>query len=166
MIVRRAFYYWQFIAAIALPVWLLVGWGVFGGSGWGLIGLLVVCPVAFLALIAIASLIFARKQVRAQRAVSWLDVGILTAWHLAIVGIGFYGPGATWFAVGAVVLGVAAFWIVVWELLTETRKRVASVFERIEEAAQAPSTLGPRGAFSEDSDVIVIREGDTGDRRW
>lgn len=158
MVVRRAFYYWQFIAAFALPLWLLVGWGIFGGSGWGLIGLLLLCPIAFVALLAIALLIFSRKPVRQHRAVSWLDVGILTAWHLAIIGIGFYGSGATWFAVGAVVLGVASFWCVAWQLLSDARKRVASVFEQIDEAAKADPSLGPRGTFQADSDVIIIRE--------
>jgi hypothetical protein len=165
MFVRRAFYYWQFIAALVLPVWLLVGWGVFGGSGWGLLGLLLVCPFAFIGLLGIALLIYARKSVRSSRAVSWIDVGLLALWHLSIVGVGFYGAGANWFGVGAIVVAIAAFWIVLWELVTETRARVASAFASIDANAQAAAhpqaPRGPRGTFSQDGDVIIIRESGT-----
>ncbi|HWU57662.1 MAG TPA: hypothetical protein VN045_03000 [Microbacteriaceae bacterium] len=168
MFVRRAFYYWQFIAALALPVWLLVGWGVFGGSGWGLLGLLLVCPIAFVALLAIAMLIYARKSVRSSRAVSWIDVGLLALWHLSIIGVGFYGAGANWFGVGAIVVAIAAFWIVLWELVTETRARVASAFASIDAnaqaAAQPQAPRGPQGTFSQDGDVIIIRESGTDGR--
>jgi len=168
MFVRRAFHYWQFIAAIVLPIWLLVGWGVFGGSGWGLLGLILVTPVAFVALLAIALLIYARKSVRQSHAVSWIDVGLLSLWHLSIIGVGFYGPGANWFGVGAIVVGIATFWIVLWELITETRKRVASAFASLDaqaqEAAQPQAPRGPQGTFSQDGDVIIVRESHTDDR--
>jgi len=163
MFVRRVFYYWQFVAAIVLPIWLLVGWGVFGGSGWGLLGLVLVCPLAFVVLLAIALLIYARKSVRRSHAVSWIDVGLLTLWHLSVIGVGLYSVGVNWFGVGAIVLAIAAFWVVLWELVSETRRRVASAFAAIENAAvpqtpQAPR--GPQGTFSQDGDVIIIRESD------
>ena len=40
MLIRRAFYRWQFAAAIVLPIWLLIGYAIFGSSGWGVIGLM------------------------------------------------------------------------------------------------------------------------------
>lgn len=165
MFVRRAFYYWQFIAAVVLPIWLLVGWGVFGGGGWGLLGLLLVSPLAFIALLAIALLIYARKSVRQAHAVSWIDVGLLTLWHLSIVGVGFYGASANWFGVGAIVIAIAAFWVVLWELVTETRKRVASAFASLDAetqaAAQPQAPRGPHGAFAQDGDVLIVRESGT-----
>jgi hypothetical protein len=161
MFVRRAFYYEQFIAAIVLPVWLLVGWSIFGSGGWGLFGLVLACPIAFVALITIALLNYARTSVRRAKAVSWRDVAVLTAWHLSIVGIGFFGFGGAWFAVAAVILAIVAFWVAVWALLTDTRKRVAAAFAPAVDAereAPRPAYLGPRGSFANDATVIIVQE--------
>ncbi len=37
MWLRRAFFGWLIPAAFVLPLWLLVGWGVFDAGGWGLL---------------------------------------------------------------------------------------------------------------------------------
>src|SRR6478609_8920828 len=98
MLFRRIFFRWIQAATIVLPIWLAVGWAVFGGGGWGTLGLIITVPVTFIALAIIALLISMRPSVREQRAVSWTDVVVLGAWHAAIIGFGFSGSSMAAFA--------------------------------------------------------------------
>ncbi|MBT2499731.1 hypothetical protein J7E25_11545 [Agromyces sp. ISL-38] len=167
MLIRRAFYRWQFIAVVALPVWLAVGWAVFGGGGWGTLGLVVVVPVGFIALGVVALLTSLRPTVREQRAASWMDLGIIGAWHAAIVATGFYGATATLFAVLAILLAIAAFWLAVWQLVHDGARRVqASMaeFERLaaqqQDGTRRPDAAATRRPPFDDGgdDVIIVRE--------
>ena len=40
MWIRRAYFSWLFPAAVVLPLWLLIGWGVFQSSGWAFLWVL------------------------------------------------------------------------------------------------------------------------------
>ncbi|MDQ1584600.1 MAG: hypothetical protein QOF36_2654 [Microbacteriaceae bacterium] len=156
MILRRAFYWWQFPAAIVLPLWLLVGWGFFGSGGWSFLGLLVAAPLLLLAMLAIGGIIYARKDVRESKAVSWTDVGLLAAWQASIIAFGFYGPGAGGIAVVGVLIGLAVFWLTLRELLAETRRRVKSTLDAYQQAAQPREVRHPGGGA--DDRVIVVEE--------
>ena len=169
MLIRRAFLRWLVAAVVVLPVWLGIGWAIYGGGGWGTLGLIITVPVAFISLGIIALLVWARPTVRAERAVSWTDVGVVGAWHLSIIGIGFYGAGATLFSVLAILLAIAAFWSSIWQLVSDGARRVqASMaeFERL--AAQQPGASGTDAAggpsirrppFDDGGDdVIIIHE--------
>lgn len=171
MLVRRVFQRWQMMAVVVLPVWLAVGWAIFGRGGWGTLGLVIVVPVAFLLLGIVALLVSVRPTVRQQRAVSWTDVGVLSAWHLAIIATGFYGASASLFGVLAILLAIAAFWLAVWQLVTDGANRVkASMaeFERLaaehqgggQSAAAGPTTPGARRPPFDDGgdDVIIVHE--------
>ncbi|MGO4535578.1 hypothetical protein [Leifsonia sp. 2MCAF36] len=160
MIIRKAFYWWLFPAAVILPAWLLVGWAAFHqGSGWSFLGLLVLCPILFVAMLVVSGIVMARRSVREKRAVSWRDVALFTPWHLAIIGFGFFAAGLTgWFAVAGILLFVATFWVAVWELLAETRARVQKTFAAYERAAQPQATgFTPRDVV-DDGEYIVIEE--------
>ena len=69
MLIRRAFLRWLVAAVVVLPVWLGVGWLIYGGGGWGTLGLIITVPVAFISLGIIALIVWARPTVRAERAV-------------------------------------------------------------------------------------------------
>jgi hypothetical protein len=155
MILRRAFYWWQFPAALVLPAWLLVGWGIFGSGGWSFLGLIILCPVLFIALIAVALIIFARSGVRSARAVSWRDVGLLAAWHASIVAFGFFTPASGWVAVAGILLGLAAFWITLGELFSDTSRRIQATFEAYEQAARPQEVRQPP---ADGGEYIVIEE--------
>jgi hypothetical protein len=123
MYLRRALFYWQFIAAIALPSWVLIGRGIIlDGVGWDLLLYLVLCPVLFVVMLIVAGLTAARKEVRTARAVSWSDAAVIVAWHVAIISYGFIASSAL--SVVIVVLALVAFWNAVWQLFAETRTRV------------------------------------------
>jgi hypothetical protein len=162
MLIRRAFYRWQFIAAIILPVWLLIGWAIFGsGSGWGIVALLLVVPIAFVTIGVVALLIAARPTVRATKAVSWLDVAVLAVWHGLIIATGFYGPSATTFAVLAIVGAIAAFWISIWQLFGDSARRVKATMDEFERLAaqQQRGAMGPDASprpFDGGSEEIII----------
>lgn len=125
MWLRRGFYYLQFGAIVALPLWLLIGRGlVVNGPGWEFILLIFVCPILALLMLVVTGLTVARNTVRRTRAVSWLDVGVFFLWYGAIIAVGF--TANTGIAALVVVASVAAFWLSLWQLFTETRRRVRS----------------------------------------
>ena len=170
MLIRRAFLRWLVAAVVVLPIWLAVGWAIFGGGGWGTLGLIITVPIAFIALGIVALLVWARPTVRAERAVSWTDVAVIGAWQASIIGIGFYGQGSTFFGVAAILLAIAAFWVAIWQLVSDGARRVQatmSEFERIA-AQQAGSPVRPdaqgemparRPPFDDgDGEVIIVRE--------
>lgn len=169
MLIRRAFYRWQFIAAIVLPVWLLIGYAIFGSSGWGVIGLMFATPIAFISLGVVALLIAARPDVRRDKAVDWADVAVLGVWHLLLIAAGVYGPTGITFAILAMIGAIAAFWYAVWRLLSDGARRVRATmeeYERIATSGGAPGAgiPGETGARrpADGGEVIVIRE----ERTW
>lgn len=151
MFLRRLFFHWQFIAVVVLPLWLVVGWPIFGAGGWKVLGVFFGAVVLGLALLIVSLLFYARKDVRETKTVSWPDVGVLTLWHAAIIGVGFYAAASPWISVLVIVIGVLAFWFALWELLAAARRRVRSVIDLIAETAK-PSHL------QRDLNVIVIDE--------
>lgn len=169
MLIRRAFYRWQFAAAIVLPIWLLIGYAIFGSSGWGVIGLMFATPIAFITLGVVALLVAARPDVGRTKAVDWADVAVLGAWHLLIVAAGFYGETGITFAILAMVGAIGAFWYAVWRLLSDGARRVRATmaeYERIAAEGGAPGAgipgqREPRRP-ADGGEVIVIRE----ERSW
>ena len=141
MVLRRALYYWQFIGALLLPVWVLIGRGIIAADvGWDFVLYLVLCPILFVAMIAVAGLTVARKGVRDARAVSWQDAAVIGVWHASIITYGFLAISGL--AAVVVVVGIVAFWSAAWQLLRETRARVKDAF-----------SLGPidAGTYAADS---------------
>ncbi|GAB3616823.1 hypothetical protein GCM10027416_13800 [Okibacterium endophyticum] len=157
MMIRRAFRYWMFIASVALPIWPLIGWAVFGDSGWEFLGLIVAMPILFLALLAVSLLILARPEVRAGTGVSWPDVAVLTAWHVAVIGFGLFGASSSLFAVLGVVAGLAAFWLAIWELVRGAARRTRATFAEFERLAQQSPAGAPRRP-DDGGEFIVIEE--------
>ncbi|GAA2025446.1 hypothetical protein GCM10009819_05580 [Agromyces tropicus] len=167
MLIRRGFYRWQFAAAVVLPLWLLIGYAIFGSSGWGVLGLMFATPIAFITLGVVALIVAARPDVRQDRAVAWSDVAVLGVWHLLIIGAGFYGPAGITLAVLAMVGAIVAFWYAVWRLVSDGARRVRATMDEYERivAAGAPGAGGAEGRTrsAEDAgEVIVVRE----ERRW
>jgi hypothetical protein len=170
MLFRRGFLNWLTVAAVVLPIWLGIGWAVFGGGGWGTLGLVVAVPVTFIALAVVALIVWLRPTVRSQRAASWTDVGVIGAWHLAIIGIGFYGQSATLFGVLAILLAIASFWVGIWQLFSDGARRMQATmteFERLAAqqpgASTAPDAAGGTSARrppfgGDDGGVIIVRE--------
>ena len=164
MTARRAFFYWQFVAAVLLPLWVLIGRGLFGAAvGWQFLLLIVLMPLLSIAMFAVGGVIAARKEVRRTRAVAWLDIAVIGAWHLTILSLGFFlvdsnagsesGSSAFTQLAGqdteplsrvlanvsgalVVLLAAAAFWLAVWQFVRETRARVKSAIETIERDAR------------------------------
>lgn len=156
MLLRRTFFYWQFIAALVLPLWLFVGWGVSSGSGWSFVGLLLLAPILFVFLTIVSVIVYMRAGVRRTNAVSWMDVGLVGALHLAIIAFGLFTEATSMFAVLGVVLGLAAFWGAVWQLVDETRSRARDALREFEQMTTTPPAA-PR-AHSVDGRIIVVEE--------
>ena len=152
MLLRRAVFVAMFPAAVILPLWILVTRGIVAdGIGWAFIAYLFACPILFVLLAAIAGIVTARKSVRNARAVSWWDAVVLVVLWVALVASGIFALPLV--AVAVVVLVVGMFWLAVWELITETRRRVNSFMTSLEATAQGTtSRVTPSNA-----DVIVIR---------
>ncbi len=123
MFLRRGLYAWLFPAALVLPLWLLLGWGIFTGGGLAFLWVLfIACPSVFLGQLLISFLIRARGTVRAERAVSWWDVLGLTVWHGLTIAVGVFNDA--WFApvlVGAILAGFGMIVLSFWQLWREAK---------------------------------------------
>ena len=163
MWLRRGFFAWLLPAAFVLPVWLLVGWGVFDASGWAFLWVLFLAiPSVFVGQLILTLLVRARGTVRAERAVSWWDVGGFAVWHLLIVSLGFFDP-ARWAPVMVLTLFVAAglFWLQLWQLWREARP--AAVYFRTDPSVQRGAGSAGENASrtgGAEPDVFVIAETD------
>ena len=95
---------------------------------------------------------------------------MIGAWHASIIGVGFYGQGSAFFGVAAILLAIAAFWVAIWQLVSDGARRMQatmSEFERLA-AQQAGSPMPPeargempvrRPPFDDgDGEIIVVRE--------
>ena len=147
MIIRRAFFHWQFIAAGALPLWLLVGSSIFGSGAWAVLGIFFGAVLIGLGMLLVALVIFARKEVRETRAVSYADVGVLALWHALIIAIPFSTDAAGWFSVFVILGGLAVFWFAAWELVDSAKRRMRAMVDLVEQTArgQKPAPSGQAG---------------------
>jgi hypothetical protein len=162
MIVRRAFFYWQFIAAILLPAWILTGWAIWGAGASQLLSLIIFVPAMAISMLAVAAMTYVRKSVRESEAVSWLDVAILTGWHAAIIAAGFFTPATSLLGALAGLIAVAAFWAAIWQLVRDTRRRVRKVFDSFGSFGQpATAPAAAQGAPIQAGEYIVIDQGTT-----
>lgn len=158
MLFRRALFYWQFTAALLLPVWVVVGRGLYGSSnGWDILLYIVLSTILGVALLAVATITTARKAVRSTRAVSTRDAIIMAVWHVAIIAYGFNDFALL--AALIILLTVVAFWQAVIALFTETRQRVRSAFALPEFPVDAGSYTSTRIPEQGDHRVIVIEPG-------
>lgn len=157
MRLRQAFHRWLIPAAFVLPLWLLVGWGVFDAGGWAFLWVLFIAiPSVFIAQLILTLLVRSRASVRADRAVSWADVAGFTVWHALTITVGFYPE--QWFGLaltGAIVAAIGLFWLSLTQLWREARDsggiRVATTAWRAEQPARSVDRPG-------DGDVFIIRE--------
>lgn len=158
MWVRRAFFWWLIPAAFVLPLWLLIGWIAFQAGGWALLWvLLIAMPSVFIGQLVLTLLVRARGTVRAERAVSWWDVLGFGVWHVLTILVGLFSP--VWFwpsLVGAIVVGLALFWMSLWQLWREARPR-RIVLQSSGGYAYIPADP-PTNRAAAPQDVIVVTE--------
>lgn len=122
MWVRQAFYRWLIPAAFVLPLWLFVGWIVFGANPWALLWVLLSAPLVLIGQLILTLLIRARGTVRSERAVSWTDAAAVGAWHVLVIGLGVFDSRWWWIVLlGAVAVGVVALWTSLTQLWREAR---------------------------------------------
>ncbi|QHC66851.1 hypothetical protein GSU68_09950 [Rathayibacter sp. VKM Ac-2759] len=138
---RRAFGSWQYPAAIVLPLWILLGYGLFGGSsGWTVLGLVIALPILAVCLAVVAGIVSFRVTVRPTRTPAWGDVAALGAWHASLFAFGFFPPGAWAIGLLSVLLGLVAFWHSTWRFATDARATLLAFAEAssVQTGAQAP----------------------------
>lgn len=158
MWLRRAFYSWLFPAAVVLPLWLLIGWGIFNAGGWAFLWVLFIAiPSVFLGQLVLTLLVRARPSARETRMVSWWDVLGFTVWHVLTIAVGCY-PQA-WFPLlltGAIAAALAMFWLMLWQLWSEARGAASGI--RIMTGAQTDAEPEAPGRSSADGEVFIIKE--------
>ncbi len=162
MWLRQAFFRWLLPAAFLLPLWLLVGWGVFQG-GWAILWVLFIAiPSVLVGQLLLTLLTRSRPSVRAERAVSWWDVAGFTLWHGLTIAVGCFIDGAFgWLLTAAIVAGLGLFWLQLWQLWNEAKGSGARLRETItwQTIPTAEEQVPPTRAH----EVIVVREADTRD---
>lgn len=153
---RQAFFRWLIPAAFVLPLWLFIGWIVFGANPLALLWVLLSAPIVLIGQLVLTLLVRARGTVRADRAVSWTDLGVLGAWHVLIVALGVFDSGWWWplFAL-TVAVGIAALWTSLAQLWREARPSAVVLRTSDGLGYIPPAQARPRVA---DPDVVVITE--------
>ncbi|MGN6742628.1 MAG: hypothetical protein ACTHJL_04940 [Amnibacterium sp.] len=147
---RRAAFVWQFAAAAVLPLWLLVGYALWGAGVGGFLGIALLAPLAIVALLGLAVLVAARGAVRRTRMLGGADAAVLAVLTLALVGFGFFGPATAWFGVLAVAAVLGGYWLAGWELVTDVRTRMRqtlAAFGLAPQTAQAARTPIDAGEY-------------------
>ncbi|WP_105567452.1 MFS transporter permease [Microbacterium halophytorum] len=155
MAIRRAFYRWIWLAALVLPAWLLIGWGIFGENGFAILLLLFVAmPSVFVCELLLGLLTRARPSVGTNRAASWLDVAGFGVWHIltaAVVVVPADYLGATLSA--AIIAGLGMFWLQFWQL----RREAAVITFR---ASEGSGPADGRDDGPDGGEVFIITEND------
>jgi hypothetical protein len=119
--VRRAAFLWQFAAVVVLPLWLLIGYAIWGAGLGGFLGISLLAPLLVVAQLALAALFTARGSVRRPRMLGPADTAVIAVVTVAVAGFGFFTPATPWFGVLAVAGVLGGFWLGGWELVTEIR---------------------------------------------
>ena len=157
MRLRQAFHRWLIPAAFVLPLWLLIGWGVFNAGGWAFLWtLFIAVPSVFVVQLLLTLLVRSRPSVRVDRALSWWDVAGFGAWHALTIAVGFYPEH--WFGLlltGAILAAVGVLWVSLWQLWGEARTG-ASI--RIQGTAGQGGPRIPTARATDDGDVIIVHE--------
>lgn len=159
MWLRRFFYRWMFPAAVVLPLWLLIGWGVFNAGGWAFLWVLFIAiPSVFAGQLVLTLLMRARPSARESGLASWWDVAGFTLWHGLTIAVGFYPQ--SWFALllaAAVVVAVGLFWLMLRQLWAEARTATGGIrATTFGEQQGGASSDGPRA--TSDPGVFIIQE--------
>lgn len=161
--IRRGFFSWLLPAALVLPAWLFIGWGLSGSGAWAFVWVLFMAvPSVAVGQLLATLLVRVRPSVRRERALSWADVGIFSLWHALIVVVGFFPQ--SWFALAllaSIVVFVAVLVTAVTQLLAEGRAVIDSQAQQLRDYAN-PDLFPSEARAARDAEVIVIHEsGDT-----
>jgi hypothetical protein len=124
MALRRAFHAWQFAAAAVLPLWLLLGYTLWGRSVGGFLSLVLLVPIVIVTELALASLFSARARIRRERALDLPAVAVLSVFQVGVIGFGFFSPLSDWFGLLAAVAAIGGIWLGARLLGRDVRARV------------------------------------------
>lgn len=162
MRLREAFFRWLLPAAFVLPLWIFVGWAIFGQSALGLLWvLLMAMPTVFVGQLLLTLLTRSRPSVRAERAVSWADVGGFALWHGLTIAVAFFIDGAFgWLLTAAIIVGLGLFWLQLRQLWHEARGTGVRIRETV---SWSTLTRDQATRTQADPDVVVIEERRTQD---
>lgn len=109
-------YRWMFPAIVVLPLWVLLGWGIFGGGGLAFILVaFLACPAIGLAqlVLALLSRIAASAQ---RRSLSGNATLWMLLWHGLVIAAGFFQPWSWLAFLLAVPVAVLAFTAILLDL--------------------------------------------------
>lgn len=162
MVLRRAFYWVQLAAIVAVPLWIVVARAI-APVGLGAQDVLVFLawPALAFAMIVVLGITWARKAVRDSRVLSWLDVAALATWYAVAIGYGAFIAAASELGAGLtggllILVSIAVFWSAIWQLVVAARNRVKTVLAGLDytaiPAGEYQATRFARG----DGDVIRI----------
>ncbi|MEY2849861.1 MAG: hypothetical protein RI885_2528 [Actinomycetota bacterium] len=167
MWIRRAFYWIQLAAIVALPVWIVVAIAMSPRSlgAQDLLALLS-WPALAVAMLVVTGLTWARRAVRSTRTLSWMDVASVGTWITVAAVYGAFIAGSSALGSGLtggllVLVSIAAFWVAIWQLVRAARQRVETVMAQFDRATvrvdsvsagEYTSTREARG----DGDILTI----------
>lgn len=160
MLLRRASYWVQLAAVVALPSWIVVARAIAPtGLGAQDVVVFLAWPALAVAMIAVVGITWGRASVRSSRALSWMDVAALSTWYAVAILYGVFISRSSELGTGLtggflVLVSIAVFWVAVWQLIVAARRRVKTVIANLDYRA-VPSGEYTATKF-DDGNVIRI----------
>lgn len=157
MALRSGFFRWLIPAAFVLPLWLLIGWIVFGANPLSLLWVLLSAPIVLIGQLILTLLVRARPTARTEQAVSWTDLALIGGWNVLIVALGVFSNPWWWaLFVVTVIVGVAAL-VAAFRRLWREARPAGTLLRTRAGVGYVPPPVG-RPATATDAEVIVVRE--------
>ena len=157
MALRSGFFRWLIPAAFVLPLWLFIGWIVFGANPLSLLWVLLSAPIVLIGQLILTLLVRARPTARTEQAVSWTDLALIGGWNVLIVALGVFSNPWWWaLFVVTVIVGVAALVAAFRQLWREARP-AGTLLRTPAGVGYVPPPVA-RPATATDAEVIVVRE--------
>ncbi|WP_454141565.1 MFS transporter permease [Microbacterium lacticum] len=157
MALRSGFFRWLIPAAFVLPLWLFIGWIVFGANPLSLLWVLLSAPIVLIGQLILTLLVRARPTARTEQAVSWTDLALIGGWNVLIVALGVFSNPWWWaLFVVTVIVGVAAL-VAAFRRLWREARPAGTLLRTPAGVGYVPPPVA-RSATATDAEVIVVRE--------
>ena len=157
MALRSGFFRWLIPAAFVLPLWLLIGWIVFGANPLSLLWVLLSAPIVLIGQLILTLLVRARPTARTEQAVSGTDHALIGGGYVLIVALGVFSNPWWWaLFVVPVIVGVAAL-VAAFRRLWREARPAGTLLRTPAGVGYVPPPVA-RPATATDAEVIVVRE--------
>lgn len=130
---------------LVLPLWVILGSGIFGRSGWKFLASLPIAAVMLVALALLAMMTWGiRSRATSHRSMPRPECVLWAILIVTGVGIGFFGNGFYAFMSIGVVAGIGLFGLAFWRIVSTAKETITNISTPPPEAStpREPEDIG------------------------